>query len=348
MGSTTSYEYINAKLHAIRGTMYEGDRLEELLRAQGLPELARMLFPEQGSFEVSAQELERRLTVEYFEDLHKVCRNLGEDTREFFTGFLRKADVENLKVVYRVWANRKPERAPTPDDVEPLLITTPVSLRVPIADLLGTETTSEFIAAIPDRALAATLLKIAPDGESAGAPSWVEIALDVAYYEQLMFRARALGADDRDIVDDLVGMDADVSLLLWVMRLTRTYGASADDTVTLLSHLPSKIGPARIRALCTAVTDEDRIRATPIRYRGHFSPASLDNLSEVEQRLYSIMHNVARRYFRRLTADIAGVVAYFFLKRTEFINLIRAVEAVRFGLPIDAAQALVLPSAEEA
>ena len=342
----TSYEYLNAKLHGMKSAMFEGWRLHDLLRAHDLAELGKALFPGQEITSTSAFDIERGLTQAYFADLDKVCCNLGEAAAHFFEGFLRKVDTENLKLVVRHWFTHRQTGRAELEAVQAQLLTTRVSAVLPLASMIESPTLDDLVSFIPSESTRVRLMQILGSHEDSPKLFTVEIGLDAAYYEQLADGAAALARADREVARELVGMDVDISILLWAFRLSQNYGVSSDALVGLLAALGTNVRRSHLSALWQATTDQERIAAVPSVYRKCLPRAGSTDISACEQALYTYLYRVALRYFRRMTSDIAGVVSYYFLKRSELVNLIRVVQAVRYGLPEDAAKAFLISSTD--
>lgn len=342
----TSYEYLNAKLHGMKSAMFEGGRLVELLRVRDMADLARELLPGQEVTITSPFDIERRLTQAYFADLDRVCCNLGGAPERFFEGFLRKVDAENLKLVVRHWFTHRQTGRAELEAVQAQLLATRVSAVLPLASMLESPTLDDLISFIPNDSTRVRLTQILRSHQDSPKPFTVEIGLDAAYYEQLADGAAALARADREVATELVGMDVDISILLWAFRLSQNYGVSSDALVGLLAALGTNVRRSHLSALWQATTDQERIAAVPSVYRKCLPRAGSTDISACEQALYTYLYRVALRYFRRMTSDIAGVVSYYFLKRSELVNLIRVVQAVRYGLPEDAAKAFLISSTD--
>ena len=347
MAARTDYEYINAKLHSMKSTMFEGGRLDVLVRAQGLDELARSLSSGQGDVGDRAGQIERFLTEAYSADLDKVRRNLGDRAAQFLMGFWRKADVENLKVVLRHWFARGAAQRVDEESVEELLVGAPTALPLPVRRMLGAETLEEAVILVPLEPAREKLTQIVASYPNAPQPFIVEIGLDAWYCEQLMDGLVHLGRHDRRIARELIGLDIDATVLLWAMRLGLNYESEAEVLSALLAPLATNITNRELQALCSATNDTQRLAAVPSLYRKCLDGVSPADLPACELQIYSHIDKMARRFFRRLTADIAGVVGYYFIRRTEFINLVRAVQAVRLGLPAEDARSVLLPNAAD-
>jgi len=340
MPTKTSHEFVNAKLHGMKSAMAEGPRLYELLRARDLDDLARVLFAGKTSGQADAQQLERRLTEAYFADLGKVRLGLGQADQKFFAGFLRKADLENVKVLWRYSQNR----SATAQDVRKLLVTTQSSPDLPVDGLLSAESPMEFAERLAEADLKRELKRILTAFPDAPQPFLMDTALDTFYYRQLMEGTRWLKRRDREVALELLGLDVDIAVLLWALRLSQSYGIEPELLVGLFAPLTVHIGKERLKTMCEAADEPHRRDAIPRPYRTCLQDVDLGDLPKCEQRLYSFMDRMARRHFRRMTNDLAGVVGFYFLKRAELINLIRVVQATRYGLSEDEAKTLLLPS----
>lgn len=338
----TSHEFVNAKLHGMKSAMAEGPRLYELLRARDLDDLARVLFAGQTGGQADAQLMERRLTEAYFADLGKVRLALGEADQQFFAGFLRKADLENVKVLWRYSQNQ----SATARDVRKLLVTTRSSPDLPVDGLLAAESPIEFTERLVEADLKRELTQILAAFPGAPQPFLMDTGLDRFYFRQLMDGTRWLKRRDRQVALELLGLDVDIAVLLWTLRLRQNYDIEPDLLVSLFAPLTTHIGKTRLKALCDAVDEPQRRDAIPRPYRTCLQGVDLADVPKCEQRLYSFMDRMARRHFRRMTNDLAGVVGFYFLKRAELINLIRVVQAARYGLSEDEAKTLLLPSTE--
>ena len=147
MTTATDFDFLNARLHGLRSRLFEGDRLEALLRAQTLPELAQAMIGEPLLAQVGA--LERRLVSDHVAALARLSRHMAGAVRACFRALLGRYRTENLKVVVRWRADPEPRTSPAP-----LLVPLPDWLEMPYEPLIAAPDVPALVAALPDPQLA--------------------------------------------------------------------------------------------------------------------------------------------------------------------------------------------------
>ncbi len=340
----TGYEFINAKIHGMKRAMMEGERLAELIASRDLARVAEAAAPGLEKPRPTYLDIERHLTKEHFAALEKVWRNMQGPGKTFFGQVLRRAEIENLKVVLRCWSRRGEGEEMDADAIRGLLAPSPASADPPISTFMHCETVEEFVREIPAHDVRACVMDALSASEGLPELFAVELGLDLAYFEQVRNAIPPLSAADREAARELIGSEADVCVMLWAWRLSRSYGVAAEQVLTPALRLCRAVTASHLHRMASAASAEERLAAAPRIYQKHLDQECADDLARAEACLYSYLYSAARRRFYLLSDDLSGVLGFYYLKRFELANLIRVVQAVRYGVEVDAAREFLLPA----
>ena len=142
--------FVLAKIHGMRSRLYERERLERLLGSRNILELMRTVRSggEADEF-VSHRQLEQALVAIHVAELGQLVRHLKSSHRRVLDAFLRRYQVENLKVILRGWVRQAPV-----EQVTPYLVELPRDLALPTTRLLSSRGLRAFLKNIPSRELA--------------------------------------------------------------------------------------------------------------------------------------------------------------------------------------------------
>jgi len=324
----TSLDFLNAKVRAIHSRLYEGDRLNELLRYRSVSELSGVLLD--GAAVASPATLERRLVERYAENLSLLWRYLPAPRDRVFIALGLRLQIENLKVILR--AHAAGESGP----LESLpVIPLPEPYRWPQLERRGPLTREQLLLAIPEplvRMSAAEALVLY--GEKP-IPIYLEASLDRGYYSMLLQVYEALPAGDREDIGPLVALELDLQNLVFVLRSRVNYRLEAE-MVTMLAarSMESRRPAAWVRTAAQKESARDIIAEAPVALRRLLAEVPAQ-LPEIERRLWQHYYGLAKTAYQQTFFTLGCPYAFAALKRMELANLITVVEAMRYELSFE-------------
>ena len=313
--------YTIAKVRAMRGRLYEGDRLAGLEPARSIPELAERLGF--GEIAVGHLQLEALLVARHIADLLKVARLLDGARGELYDWFLARYQMENLKVVLRFWVAGEP--------VERLarhLVKVPGLPPLPVEELAEVRDLADFIRLVPEPALARGLSQGLAYWQAEGRTFFAEAGLDAAYFQELISRHAALGRGDRQVTDQLVRADVDAYNVLLVARAQLNYHLQLEDVARFVVAGGRIPGGALVEARGQTLRDIlTALRAVAVM---HLGETTAESLPDLEDAMALGLYRLANRRYYQSMLDVGALVAFYYLKRNELANLIKVVEGRRY------------------
>lgn len=323
--AATDFDFVNARLHGLRSRLFEGDRLEDLLRRHTLAEVAQAVTGE--ALAVPAGTLERRLAGDHVADLAGLIRHLRGAERAFFTALLARYRTENLKVIVRWRADAQPRTSPAP-----LLVPLPNWLEVPFERLVAAPTMPALIEALPERRLARAAEEGLKAFQETGTTFFIEAALDRETFGEVLRRQAGLPRGHRRAAGDLVGRERDAYNVMFAARAALTHGLTWERVEPFLAPVGPQVGTGLLERIHAAADPAALERLIPAGLGGGPVSDRPAGLAEVERRLWGALARRANRVFYDQPFTMGKIVAYFYLKRVELHNVIRVVEGVRYRL----------------
>lgn len=339
----TGIDYLSARLHARRGQLAEGERLDALCRLRTIPELARALFPNTPL--QSSIELQRRLVFEQVRELTDLARMIEGPAGNAIDWLCMRYRLENLKVLARAFVTRTPFV-----EVRQYLVPIPGEEAYDDAALANADTVETFAELLPHKAFQAGIEYVLPLFHAQPRAFILEAALDRAYFIELMDRTKRLGDDDREDILTLVRQDLDVFTMLLVVRGKFHYGlknevilpfymAECDISYLRFGGMLASTDLAAVAAKCVGRA----IDSLPPEFAGAAGTSrTLDPVVlEVLARNRSL--RVANRVFRRSPMGLGVIYGYAGVRRAELGNLITLIEGIRAGMTPEVIRRRLVP-----
>jgi V/A-type H+-transporting ATPase subunit C len=315
-----------------------------------MPDLVHALFPKTELSRPS--EFQRLLVDELVRELSGFTIHLFGPGAHLFNWLLLRFQMENLKVLLRAVLTEKPLIDP-----EEYLIGLPKGLAIDTRGLATARSLQDFVRLIPRGPIRAYLEKVIALYDDHPRPFFPEAALDQFYLKGLMARVEALAWEDRAIIMPMMRQEADIFLLMLVVRGKFHYGLTPD--ILLPLHIPA----ARIsRTLFTQMTADSDLNTAVMRAAGKVldempPECAADGGSVAETIESAIVERLAWRRFLRLSnlafrrshIGLGTVMGYTGLRRMEVANLTTISEGIGGGLSPEAIRVrLISPAGTEA
>lgn len=316
-------DFIAAKVHGMRGHLYEDDSLRRLCDAPSIEELTQQLAP--GEPVGDTIGLQRVLTTQHLASLSRLHPLLDGWMADLYLWLLRRYQVENLKVVVRGWAAKLDERA-----VSRYMIGVPEKLALPVADLMKASGMEALLDTIPVAPFREGALLGLGNFENTEQLFFIEAGLDKAYFSELKRIADRAPDALRASAEKLIHFELDVYNAMLTIRTVFNYELSFN----AIRHLLAPFGGH--------VTDRvlDDLRNAPNREEAEeLIPAALLHRGaggDVETAMWHRLYDIANHQFYAAGMEFGAVVAFYYIKRVELSNLIKISEGIRYGQSADA------------
>lgn len=329
------YPFLNAKIRAQRSRAYHKERLAELVSRRTVPELAQDLYPDQRF--ADHLDLERRLTVDHVRQLARLTAFVPGVPGELLGWMLQRYQIENLKVLLRFVATGE-----QPDDWADYLVPVPAAEPVPAEDLLSSGDLSTFVRRVQRMGFRDLCVALARDPELATRPFTIEAAWDLVYYRRLADVVGRVRGQDRQPVLELVGHEIDTYAVLFALRARLNYAMEVDEIVRLTPTCGRRVRAKVIRQIAQCNDLDGAAPAIPSAALGG-GRGPLRDIEDVETLLWDRTCRLAARMFGSPAQGPGIVVAFFYLKRVELMNLIRLVELLRYRASRDEIRGRLIP-----
>lgn len=330
---------IATTLHGRRSRMAEADRLAELSRARGLPELAQVLFP--GSDHASLLGLQRQLVQGLIDELSGLLALLSGPGARLLHWLLVRFQVENLKVLLRARISGLPQQ-----DAHEHLVSLPKTVLLDVQDLSSAGSLDDFIQLAPKGLVRKSLQKSIELYGELPTPFFYEAVLDHGYLQVLLEKVEELPSQEREIVKPMFRQEVDIFHLMLAAR-GRFHYRLAPEMV-----LPLHVRGARISAdLFVQMLNDADPRSSVDRAADFvfdtvpFAGTQSDRVGvavdvpALEHLAWRRFNRLANSAFRQSHNGLGAIIGYTGVRRVEVANLIMLSEGIRKGMPAETIRA---------
>lgn len=329
-------EYLAARLHARRGQMAEGERLEALCRLRTLAELSRAVRLD-TEYQTAA-EFQRRLVGDLIRELGGWMRHLDGAGGQLYAWTLVRFQVENMKVLVRGLVNQTP-----PETVQPQLAPLPPILALDLPALTAARSLADLAAALPPELPCEYLQQTLAMHHTQAHPFILEAALDSGYFQELLERTRRLSGEEQAVARSLMLQEAN-----WFQFMLATRGRFLFDTPPelLLAHRLAGINEDWFRGLLTA---PDLTAAAKLSVGMVFDEMPVERGpadAVLEALAWKRLLRLGNSAFRRDHMGLGAALGYAVLRRAETANLITLSEGIRLGVEAEEVRRRMIPRQE--
>ncbi len=342
-GMTDNLDFLAARLHGRRSRMATGERLATLCQVRTVPRFGTEVLS--VAEVLSATQIQRRLVEELAQEMAGLAAQVVSTGAELLRWLAVRFQVENLKVLLRgMLAGERLE------SLQPHLVPLPREFTLDAASLAGARSLDEFHLLVPRGPLRRRFGETVEVHGDEKRPFFFESALDKGYFEELLARTGALGAEERELVKPLVLQEIDTFHLMLVARGKYIYGLAA--TALLPLHVSGTAIPRERFAAMLADADlrtaasralNRAVDSLPGAAGAGGDPAGVIAPSDLEALAWNRFLRLANRAFRRSHMGFAAVVAFVELRRVEVANLVTLSEGIRAQIPAEKIRDRLIP-----
>ncbi len=317
-------EFLYAKLHGRRTTLYEGGRLRELAEATDVADLAYRLYPQAGM--VDQFQLELEIQNACVAELAFVGRYAAGAQRDLYGALMNRYVVEDLKVLLR----RFGQEAGVPQQAA--LLELPGGYALPLDDLAESTGVEDFISRIPDHSLRQGAEEALTLYHETGRKAFVEMGLDRGCWQAVGAALRALSPQDREECEGPVRSEFDTVRFTAVLRAARVYGLAYEQFAAMVPTGWGRLNPEMMRRLFEDPRPENALRVlTSIApgARRHVHAEGEADIMALEHALWRTTARLARRRFETSNSGFGLLISYFYLKQDETRRLLSLTQMVR-------------------
>ena len=319
--SAASEDFIVAKVRGMRSKLFEGNRLVALADSKSLPELFRRVRA--GDTFEDHLAFERDLLADQVRDLDKISRHLSGQIFRLVQWLLVHFELENLKVVLRAYLSKK-----TLAETEAVMAPAPAWLALPTSRLFDAPDLRRFAAQVPVAEFSEAMLQ-AIKADKAPDSAAIETALDAAYCRKLL----QLSGGMDEWVRKLTAFDVDFRSLSFILRSKFNYDRPLSEIEPVIVTSGLYLTPELVERLYAAHDLAQAINMLSREFLSQEKRRGILSLQQLDKALLLQQYRLAERCFLESIVAIPAVIAYCYIRRIEFANLVRVTESVRHSLP---------------
>ena len=316
-------EFLYAKLHGRRATIFEGDKLHTLAQASDIADLAYRIFPQAAP--ADQFELELRIQNTCVEELASVGRFTAGPQRALFDALMHRYVVEDLKVLLRLFKQEGAQAEPVS------LIHLPPAYALPAELLAESANVEQFLSRIPLRAIRKSALAAMPIYHETGRKAFLEMAMDQGCWQEVGEALEELAAGDREDCEPIVQCEFDAVRFTAALRASRAYGLTWEQFGPLMPTGWGRLKTGLMRGLFENPSEENVLNALSlIAPHARRRPAGGEtDVAAIEDSLRRETARMGHELFRSSENGFALLIAFFYLKQEETRQLLSLAQMVR-------------------
>ena len=326
-----------ARMRGLKGKLLGKAQLEGFLGASDtdsiISVLAQTVYGEQLRDATELPWIEHGLKQDLAVSYMKILTFLRGRAGRFVETLLGRFELLNLKSIVRSFA----QRSTTADSVEPFIFSLGKYHTIPVEAALEADNLEKFIALMGRTHFARPLEIGYQQYESEGKLFPLELALDLDYYERLWKASDALGPLDKHNAGRLMGIQYDITNLVWIFRFKEYYKLSQEQIFQYIIPHGWKIHGNVFREIASSNNMAEAVMALQVGpYDDLLRSASRVDGSfilGVELRLLRYLYRESLGIFMKFPLQAAQLIAFFICKEMEIKDIITVLVGKHIGLP---------------
>lgn len=344
MENVTRFAAVNAKIRSLQGKFLKDKDYINMLEKNSVKDVANYLkdntyygemLQDINLENISRRDLENILKNYLIKNVEKIRHYFNGNYKKFIKSLYVKYEIEDLKSFARLIFNGTELDSYEKtfvfvgkySDVEP----EKVFASKTIGDLIRAFEGSEFYKYIEH------ILKGKRESLF-----YLEMALDMAYYSIIQRYWKMISKSDRQILEKMEGIIADLFNIQWIYRGMKFYSLSPEEILNYTIDFGDKLTYNERKALCYAKSLDEFFaltkESTP--YSFLFNKEIIDLY--MERRINRYIYFKLRALERTAMMNIIHVVAYILFLEFEIRDIISITESIRYNMPYDEAKKFLI------
>jgi V/A-type H+/Na+-transporting ATPase subunit C len=335
MRQLATYAFANAKVRAMLSCLIDPPTFAGMLDSKNVYELIEILkrtryqdiFAGVSPDSLNLLSLEKKLLLNDISIYKKVRDSLsGNKEREFISILMQRYEIENLKVVLRLWHSKEPIR---PEDY---ILAEKIGFDIDYKKIASAETIEEVIVLLDKTDYKEPLIAARDKFKSTKSLFFLEASLDVDYYNRLIGCINGFSATDKKTASKILAIEVDSENIQWLIKLRKYYGLGLGDMLEWFMPGGSMVSKSALRKLYTSDGIAKVIESVAL---GPYMPVkdlAEANIHFIESFLYEILLKEVKKALGGNPFTIGTVFGYLILKRRETKNIISLLYAKACGI----------------
>ncbi len=329
-----------ARMRGLKGKLIGKDYLESILQASSVQSIANILnstvYGEQIHDAADLDRIEHGLKQDLALAYMKILTFMRGRSANFLRILLGKFELINLKSIIRWFVQGNESK----NSVQPFIFSLGRYHLIPVETALDAADLESCIALMENTPFARPLeIGYQQYVESASPRSLflLELALDLDYYERLWQSLEDLGPLDKLNASELLGVQYDITNLVWMLRFKEYYDFSHEQIFQYIIPHGWKIHDDVLGQLAEADDVKKAIVDLHIDPYDHLlgSAMEVDDsfILGAELELLRFLYRKSLETFMKFPLQVALLLAFFIWKEMEVRDIITALSGKHLGLP---------------
>lgn len=335
MRQLATYAFANAKVRAMLSYLIGAPTFSLLLDSKNIYELIDILkktryqdiFANVRADSPDLPSLERMLLLNDISIYRKVRDSLsGKKEREFVAILMQRYEIEDLKIVLRLWHSKEPVK------VEDYILAEKIRFDIDYKKIASAETIEEVIVLLDKTDYKEPLLTARDKFKSTKSLFFLETSLDMDYYKRLIACIGRLSAADKRAASKILAVEVDSENIQWLIKIRRYYGLGLSDMLEWFMPGGSIKAEGALRSLYASGRMAGAIESVMF---GPYLPVkdlAEENIHLIESFLYEILLKEVKKALGGDPFTIGTIFGYLILKRKETRNIISLLYAKACGV----------------
>ncbi|MDD5155390.1 MAG: V-type ATPase subunit [Candidatus Omnitrophica bacterium] len=335
MRQLTKYAFANAKIRAMLSYLISPSFFSGLLEAEDIYEIREELkktaykeVMEKVSGEtLDLNILEKELARYDLGIYDRIYLILNTKTEKDFVAILKQRyELEELKVILRIW-HKKLNVNP-----EDYLLGRKVSFDIDFKKIILCQNIEEVILLLEDTPYRKPLLKTREKFKNSALLFYLEVALDIDYYQRLFGCIERFSSVDKNIARKILGIEVDMENISWLIRLRKYYSLGMGEILEWVIPGGEKINKEGLRGMYVSNGLSKVIEGLALGPYLKLKDLADENIYLLENFLYEVLSRQVKKTLAGFPFTIGTVLGYLILKHRETRNLVSLFYAKAYGL----------------
>jgi V/A-type H+-transporting ATPase subunit C len=336
MGSVVKFSAINTKVKCMMGKMLSTEQYSKLLKCKDFKSTVKVIKDETSYgklFEAYNVENIHRETLEIILDRHfisiysKFIKYFDGEYRKLIKALFLRWEIEDLKVIIR---GKHLEHSK--DEIAKKLIARSPLSTINYDYLLTLKSVEDLIEGLKGSIYYKHLKNLA-DITSERSLFKIETELDFVYFSAIRRELKHLDAENKEVVSNIIGVEADLLNLGWVYRGKTFYKIPSEELFNYIIYNGFKLSKEDLKNLCYVNSIEEFhniIEKTP--YAAIYErddPNSIEKVQREFERKYF------GKYLRENKTNISMVMSFLMFYKLEMKDIISIIEQKRYEIDMN-------------
>lgn len=323
MGQLSKYSYTNAKIRAMLSYLIEPAVFDQLQEAkdmevvlQGLGKTSYRELIAKHAGEPDLAQLESDLLKNDISIHQRVVTAMTTAVeKRLVNTLLERYEIEQLKVVLRIWHKKAPV------NLRDYLLNVKISHEIDYEKIVNAPNIEEIILLLDGTPYMKPLLNARDRYKTKGSVFYLEVALDIDFYERLNAIISELSPIDQGMAKAILGVEIDIENIRWLIRFRKYYALPMGEILEWVIPGGDRINKDSVRSLYVSDGLGKVIESVSLGPYAKIRELTLENAGLLESVLYEILQKQIKRAMAGFPFTIGTVLGYLVLKRKETQNL---------------------------